>query len=422
MKVIGIDIGTTSICGISMDSVSGNVCKVINKSNDSWLEGENFEKIQDPEVIINKVDEIVSELFTDDVEAIGVTGQMHGILYYNAEGKAVSPLYTWQDGRGNLYLDDKTYAQHLDSHTGYGNTTHFYNKKNGIVPENAVGFCTIHDYVVMHFTGRKTALVHTSDGASFGNFDIEQNTFVWKDDMQPEITDKAVVAGYYKDIPVCVAIGDNQASFAGGGCNSETVLCNVGTGSQISFVADKAVDGMETRPLNEGENIVVGSSLCGGRAYAILGNFFLQTADMLGVKKEHIYNEMAKEICGKEDTDMVFTTLFCGTRENPDQKASIIGITADNFTPSNLIYSCLVGICNELYDMYVKAGGNCTRLVGTGNGIRKNTALKKIFEEKFNMKMFIPEAAEEAAVGAALFALVACGKYKDLQEATRIIN
>ena len=55
MKVIGIDIGTTSICGICMDSVSGKVCKVINRDNDSWLKGESFEKIQDPGIITKKI-------------------------------------------------------------------------------------------------------------------------------------------------------------------------------------------------------------------------------------------------------------------------------------------------------------------------------------------------------------------------------
>ena len=34
--------------------------------------------------------------------SIGLTGQMHGIVYLDREGRCISPLYTWQDGRGNL--------------------------------------------------------------------------------------------------------------------------------------------------------------------------------------------------------------------------------------------------------------------------------------------------------------------------------
>lgn len=57
---------------------------------------------------------------------------MHGIVYLNAEGRSVSPLYTWQDGRGNI-CDDKTGKSLLKeieekcqykAASGYGLITH----------------------------------------------------------------------------------------------------------------------------------------------------------------------------------------------------------------------------------------------------------------------------------------------------------
>lgn len=110
-----------------------------------------------------------------DIKGIGVTGQMHGILYLNEQGEAVSPLYTWQDGRGNqLYRDNKTYAAYLSDETGYalatgfGLVTHFYNQVNGLVPGDAKQICTIMDYVVMKLAGQKTPLTDYSNGASIG--------------------------------------------------------------------------------------------------------------------------------------------------------------------------------------------------------------------------------------------------------------
>ena len=41
------------------------------------------------------------------VERIGLTGQMHGIVYVDKEGNCVSPLYTWQDARGSIYAGDQ---------------------------------------------------------------------------------------------------------------------------------------------------------------------------------------------------------------------------------------------------------------------------------------------------------------------------
>ena len=31
------------------------------------------------------------------ITSIGITGQMHGILYVDESGRGLSPLYTWQD-------------------------------------------------------------------------------------------------------------------------------------------------------------------------------------------------------------------------------------------------------------------------------------------------------------------------------------
>ena len=66
-----------------------------------------------------------------DIGGIGVTGQMHGILYLDELGRAVSPLYTWQDQRGAERLTQQTYAERLSEltgytlSTGYGVVTHF---------------------------------------------------------------------------------------------------------------------------------------------------------------------------------------------------------------------------------------------------------------------------------------------------------
>ena len=59
---------------------------------------------QDVEKITQTALSVIETLFEryPDIHSIGVTGQMHGILYVDADGNAVSPLYTWQDARGSL--------------------------------------------------------------------------------------------------------------------------------------------------------------------------------------------------------------------------------------------------------------------------------------------------------------------------------
>ena len=80
---------------------------------------------------------------------------------------SISPLYTWQDGRGaQPEFDGKSIVQEvyektgLTVSTGFGLVTHLYHCRKGIVPEGAVTFCSIGDYLGMKLTGRKTPLVH----------------------------------------------------------------------------------------------------------------------------------------------------------------------------------------------------------------------------------------------------------------------
>ena len=70
------------------------------------------------------------------------------------------------------------------------------------------------------------------------------------------------------------------------------MLVNVGTGSQFSVFSERCMqaEGLETRPMPGGGWLLVGASLCGGRAYALLAEFFAQTARMMGSELLQRYN------------------------------------------------------------------------------------------------------------------------------------
>ncbi|UKI36538.1 MAG: hypothetical protein L6V93_22095 [Clostridiales bacterium] len=66
--------------------------------------------------------------------------------------------------------------------------------------------------------------MHVSDASSLGGFDIKNNKFAYKNPFLPETTDTAEKLGEWHGIPVYTAIGDNQASFIGSGCNDGCVF------------------------------------------------------------------------------------------------------------------------------------------------------------------------------------------------------
>ena len=89
MRAIGIDIGTTAVCGVAVDTETGKVLRSVTKNSEAFLRGcAEWEKIQSVEKIMALADGILEELFTEDTASIGVTGQMHGILYYDKNGQA----------------------------------------------------------------------------------------------------------------------------------------------------------------------------------------------------------------------------------------------------------------------------------------------------------------------------------------------
>lgn len=432
MKLLGLDIGTTSMCAVVMDKDTECVIKSVVIENGSFLVTEHaWEKLQDAECIVGKLKKVVRNLLSEytDIAFIGLTGQMHGILYVDKNGNCVSPLYTWQDGRGTLpvfagkTLGDLIYEETGEKvSTGYGWVTHLYNQKKGCVPEGAVVICTIADFFGMKLTGRAQPLVHPTMAASLGFFDIDRNDFQ-ADVMEmlgidrkiiPEVTEQITALGTFQGIPVYTAIGDNQASFLGAaGREQGTILINMGTGGQISVLSEEHVriSGIETRPFLGRNYLLVGASLCGGRAYAILEKFFREYMRAAGMEVCSQY-EVMKRIAENSRASSLLRvrTTFQGTRANPDLKGSIEQIDEENFTPAALILGFLNGMVQELYDMYgtiiAESDIKAVRLVASGNGVRKNELLLEALKEIFKMEPELSRYREEAACGAAM-----CGKF-----------
>ena len=281
MTTLGLDIGTTTVSAAVMEH--GRVLEALARDNDAALAGrEPWERLQDPGRILQIVLEMAQQLLErfPAVRRIGLTGQMHGIVYLDSGGKPVSPLFTWQDARAEQKMPDgKTYTASLrlltgyETASGYGMATHYYNLKNGLTPGTAVVLCTIQDYVAMALAGRSQPVTDASDAASFGLFDVERGSYDWAameragidPGMLPALFGDRVI-GTWRGRDVCAAIGDNQASFIGAGGGRRSMLVNVGTGSQFSAYSDRYVccNGLETRPFPGGGYLVVGIPGGGG--------------------------------------------------------------------------------------------------------------------------------------------------------------
>jgi len=433
MYFVGIDIGTSSISGVAYTAKSRKIESVTVPNDAGISSAKRWERAQNPMRILEIVRTIIDDFSVryTTIQGIGITGQMHGILYVNREGDAISPLYTWQDGRANLrYKTGMTYAAFLSEvtghtvPTGFGLATHFYNSRNDLVPEGVAKICTITDFVVMKLVDLKTPVTDYSNAAGLGLFDVEQLNFdhaglakVGVDSsLLPDLAESTISRGHYRGIPVYMAIGDNQAAFLGSVSHlNSSIHVTVGTSSQVSVFSAKymKIPGIETRPFPGGGYMLVGAALCGGQAFAMLRTFFEDTVAKFSTSstEEIDFYKIMTSVTYKDDSSdlPIVETLFDGTRSAPDKRGHIENISTHNFTPDNLIIGLLKGICRELYQFYQALPEEVRKaksvLVGSGNALKRNPLLCLAFEEQFNTVLIFSPYDEEAAFGACLNAI-----------------
>ncbi len=408
MRVLGIDVGTTGIGAALYESETGAVLKTAMLPNDSFIKGgADYERIQNPARIIETVFEILKRF--DGFDAIGVSGQMHGILYVDSEGEAVSPLYTWQDNRSALpFKNGQTFAGFLGIYPGYGLATNLFNRENGLIPREAKYLCTIGDYTAMKLCGAKKPLMHITNAASLGCFDIFENKFKIKESLLPDVTAVFDTVGFFGgNIPVTVCVGDNQASFLGSAVSDDCVLINVGTGAQISYIIDRETAAemcnnnetdAEIRPFDGKKFLAAGCSLCGGRAFSAFERFCREAANAAGAQIDSFYPFLDRLIESGE-TDLSVDCRFSGTRKNPALTGGFSNLTESNFTPRDFALAVSEGIVAELHSMY--NGKGSPTIVASGNGVRKNAAVRRFIKKYFGSDPSFTGYDEEAAVGAA---------------------
>ncbi|MNC11480.1 Glycerol kinase [compost metagenome] len=448
MRTIGIDIGTTSITGMVYDLKQHRVLHQLTEENSAHIpgSGKEWERLQDPSAILHIVQGILHQLLSraPEVLGIGLTGQMHGIVYTDAAGEHVSPLYTWQDGRGKLpYNEFLTHAEKLSEETGYpvspgyGLATHFYNLRHGLVPSEAKSFCTIADYAAMRLADRTVPLMDSTQAAGIGGYSIPNGAFDQvaieragiPADLLPRVVQSGTLVGLTRTgVPVYTSLGDNQASFLGSvPFPEEALLLNIGTGSQLSVMltdSDSTAEGLEARPYPGGGVLIVGAALSGGKSYALLEKFYRQVIEAYTGQPQGDMYPLLDKLLGDGPVSTVGLTVnpqFLGTRVNPEARGSVEGITLDNFTPGLLTHAFLQGITDELYAFYksiekMSSGKTWTGLIGSGNALRANPALCKTVEARFGLPLILSAASEEAAVGAALCAAVGAGVIGSFQE------
>ena len=363
-------------------------------------------------------------------------------------GRAVSPYYTWKEESGNETFGEETYASYLsrvtdcEMYTGYGSVTHFTLQQTGQIPAQAVCLANIGDYIAMRLCDAKEPVMSPSIAASLGGFGLQERRFAMEaleragvaTSYYPQVRAAGFVLGTYEGIPVTCAQGDNQASFyAAIGEKQDALSVNVGTGSQVSLFHRELIEGTEAeiRPFTEKGFLYVQASVNGGKVYERLAEFVKGTVFAVTGIETDVYEKLEEAGAQVPATDLRITPLLYGSRqrqasdesakrpapENPAPGGSMTGLTAGNFTLGHMVRAYVAGMALELYRMYeqlpevLKQGKR--EIIASGNGIRKNRLLRQEVERLFGLPVRFRDIEEEAAAGAAMWALAEVKRQKE---------
>ena len=127
-KYIGLDLGTTSISGLILDTESKAVLLHRTISNNSEIttpEGKNkgyseWDIEQMAKLAYNLLSDLAKESVQMDISAIGVTGQMHGMVLLGQDSRPCSPFIGWQDQRCNQsFYGEVTYLESIQEISQY---------------------------------------------------------------------------------------------------------------------------------------------------------------------------------------------------------------------------------------------------------------------------------------------------------------
>jgi len=467
---LGIDIGTTKVATVICNT-EGGIVEYQSLATKADIDTSPEQSEQDSGKIFSTVDTCIDALDENNLKkivSIGVTGQMHGVILW---GKSkISHLITWQDKRcnGDEFLDEteKKTGEKLSS--GFGSASLAWTVKYGKLDPDYQHAATIHDYLVTCLCNLQHPVMDPTNAASWGLFDIFsqkwQKTNIDKLNIPynfyPEIVPSGSVAGKLNsdyaekwginaDIPVTVAIGDNQASLLATIKQwDKEISLTIGTGAQVSVILPPESDlkhnginnrniksenyaqnvqkdipnknafahsldssgSCELRPFINGSYIAVAAPLCGGSAFAWLIDWFTQWCDTLGMKipeNTNLYDFFIKEGLKQGKNDLCIEPNFLGERYNSELRGKITNITLDNFTPGNVALALNEGIIRNLKSMIPDEFLNSKeRIIASGNALRRTPLLVQAAEGIFGKPVEVIDSCEEAACGAAMLCLI----------------
>lgn len=450
--LLGIDISTTTAKALLIDHTGivlavGSTPLSLSTPRPLWSE-------QNPEDwwlgAVSSIQQVLTEtrISPSDIAAIGLTGQMHGLVLLDEKGQTLRPAILWNDQRTAAECDEirkRVGKEHLIQITGNDALTGFTAPKILWVQQNepdiyarARHILLPKDYIRFRLTGKYA--MDKADGSGTILFDLHSRN--WSPEILstlgipaewlpptyegPEFTGQISIeaarqTGLQAGTPVAAGGGDQSAQAVGvGAVKPGVVALTVGTSGVVFATTPSALVEPQGR-LHAFCHAVPGLWHFMGVMLSAAGSLqWYRDTLAAGVSFDDLLTEAEAVPAGCEG--LLFLPYLSGERTphpDPLARGAFIGLTLRH-SRGHMTRAVLEGVAFGLKDSFelIRAAGlGEIHQVRASGGGTKGALWRQILADVLETELVETNTSEGGAFGAALLAGVGAGIWKDVPSA-----
>ena len=359
----------------------------------------------------------------DDVEAISIGAQQHGMVVIDDNKQVVRDALLWNDTRSASAATDlinelggpNKWADAVGSVPVASFTVTKLRWLANNEPDNAKkvsGVMLPHDWLTWQLMGTPDEYVtDRGDASGTGYWSPQTNEYrkdllklaLGKEVQLPRVASPNEIIGQTTTgISVAPGTGDNMAAALGLGAATGDIVISLGTSGTAYTVS--------ANPTNDASGIIAGFADATGNYLPLACTLNAARVINAGAAVLNVSLDQFADLAltAKPGADgLVLLPFLDGERTPnlPNAKGSMHGLTRSNLTPANFARACIEGmLCSlaEASDVITNFGqGTKPNRVVLIGGAAASKAVQEIAATLFNVPVHIPPAAEYVADGAA---------------------
>jgi xylulokinase len=449
--LLGIDLGTSGVKVLAIDKKGRTLATAMEsypliQPKPGWSE-------QNPDDWWAGVKKAIQKILSDPalsntaVEALALSGQMHGSVFLDDQNEVIRRPLLWNDTRTFPQcraINEKIGEDNLLQFAGNPALEGFtLPKLLWLRDQEPAHYERLHtlflpkDYIVFRLTEKLCTEV--SDAAGTLLFDVKNRC--WSKEIcealevdtaiLPEVLESVDVVGHLSHeasretgLPINVKViaggADNACSAVGNGIVREgIVLASIGSSGVVLAHANEMRHDPQGRIHSFNHSIPHNWYLMGVMLSAGLSMSWLKN-DLLETDYETINREASEVPAGSEG--VLFLPYLSGERtphRDPKARGVFFGLSGIH-RPRHLMRSVFEGVSFGLKDSLelIKSLGVETEQIRVTGGGAKSELWRKILADVFSADVYRVQSDEGPAFGAALLAGVGAGIFRSVEEAT----